>query len=72
MRQGLDKLSEHLTNRTEFLRDTIDAKQAEAMGAIDDLSTKMRERELKAQKPSTGRWRTFLARVLSIAVIFLG
>src|SRR5580700_10482504 len=50
LRKGMDKLSEELTNRTELLRNTIDATQAEAMGAIDDLSNKMREREQKAQE----------------------
>src|SRR5690348_3563960 len=49
LRQGMDKLSEQLTNRTELLRNTIDATQAEAIGAIDDLSQKMRVREQKAQ-----------------------
>src|ERR1700745_613455 len=48
LRQGMDKLSEQLSNRTELLRNTIDATQAEAIGAIDDLSNKMREREQKA------------------------
>src|ERR1700687_3755100 len=38
LREGLGKLSEQLTNRTELLRNTIDASQAEAIGAIDDLS----------------------------------
>ena len=44
------KLSEQFTSRTELLRNTIDASQADAIGAIDDLSVKMRQREQKAQE----------------------
>ena len=36
LREGLAKLSEQLANRTELLRNTIDASQAEAIGAIDE------------------------------------
>jgi signal transduction histidine kinase len=72
LRQGLDKLSEQLTNRTELLRNTIDATQAEAMGAIDNLSAKMREREQKAQETFDRTLADISRRVLSIAVIFLG
>ena len=45
LRDGLTKLTEQLASRTELLRNTIDASQAEAIGAIDDLSVKMRQRE---------------------------
>ena len=72
LRQGMDKLSEQLTNRTELLRNTIDATQAEAIGAIDDLSAKMREREQKAQETFDRTLADISRRVLSIAVIFLG
>jgi signal transduction histidine kinase len=72
LRQGMDKLSEQLTNRTELLRNTIDATQAEAIGAIDDLSAKMREREQKAQETFDRTLTDISRRVLSIAVIFLG
>jgi hypothetical protein len=44
------KLTEQLAIRTELLRNTIDASQAEAIGAIDELSVKMRQREQKAQE----------------------
>src|SRR6202007_3095099 len=50
LREGLAKLSEQLNSRTELLRNTIDATQAEEIGAIDELSKKMREREQKAQE----------------------
>jgi signal transduction histidine kinase len=72
LRQGLDKLSEQLSNRTELLRNTIDASQAEAIGAIDGLSAKMREREQRAQETFDRTLANISRRVLSIAVIFLG
>jgi len=72
LRQGMDKLSEELTNRTDILRNTIDATQADAIGAIDDLSAKMREREQKAQETFDRTLADISRRVLSIAVIFLG
>ena len=50
LRDGLAKLSDQLANRTELLRNTIDASQADAIGAIDELSVKMRQREQKAQE----------------------
>jgi signal transduction histidine kinase len=72
LREGLAKLSEQLASRTELLRNTIDASQAEAIGAIDGLSVKMRQREQKAQE-TFDRTLTDISRsVLSIAVIFLG
>jgi signal transduction histidine kinase len=72
LRLGLEKLSEQLSNRTELLRNTIDATQAEAIGAIDDLSAKMREREQRAQETFDRTLANISRRVLSIAVIFLG
>src|SRR5690349_9560250 len=72
LREGLGKLSEQLMSRTELLRNTIDASQAEAIGAIDDLSTKMRRREQKAQETFDRTLSAISRRVLSIAVIFLG
>ncbi|MCC8955598.1 HAMP domain-containing histidine kinase [Bradyrhizobium sp. Pear77] len=72
LRDGLGKLSEQLTNRTDLLRNSIDASQADAIGAIDDLSVKMRQREQKAQETFDRTLRSISRRVLSIAVIFLG
>ncbi len=63
---------EQLTNRTDLLRNTIDASQAETIGAIDDLSVKMRQREQKAQTTFDRTLADISRRVLSIAVIFLG
>jgi signal transduction histidine kinase len=72
LREGLTKLSEQLSNRTDLLRNSIDASQAEASGAIDDLSVKMRRREQTAQETFDHTLADISRRVLSIAVIFLG
>jgi signal transduction histidine kinase len=72
LREGFAKLTAQLTSRTELLRNTIDASQAEAIGAIDDLSVKMRRREQRAQETFDRTLADISRRVLSIAVIFLG
>jgi signal transduction histidine kinase len=72
LHEGVARLSEQLSSRTELLRNTIDATQAEEIGAIDDLSAKMREREQKAQETFDRTLSEISRRVLSIAVIFLG
>src|SRR5215475_1826634 len=72
LRAGLEKLSEQLTSRTELLRNTIDASQADAIGAIDELSVKMRQREVKAQETFDHTLSNISRRVTSIAVLFLG
>jgi signal transduction histidine kinase len=70
--EGLAKLSAQLTNRTELLRDAIDASQAEASNVIDELSDKMRQREQKAQETFDQTLADISRKVLSVAVIFLG
>jgi HAMP domain-containing protein len=70
--EGLAKLSAQLTNRTELLRDAIDASQAEASGVIDELSVKMRQREQRAQETFDQTLADISRKMLSIAVIFLG
>jgi signal transduction histidine kinase len=72
LREGLGKLSEQLASRTALLRNTIDASQAEAIHAIDELSVKMRQREQNAQETFDRTLAVISRRVLSIAVIFLG
>lgn len=72
LRDGLAKLSEQLASRTELLRNSIDASQAETIGAIDGLSVKMRQREQKAQETFDRTLGDISRRVLSIAAIFLG
>jgi signal transduction histidine kinase len=72
LREGLAKLSEQLASRTELLRNSIDASQAETIGAIDELSVKMRQREQKAQETFDRTLADISRKVLSIAVIFLG
>ncbi|HEY3794608.1 MAG TPA: HAMP domain-containing sensor histidine kinase [Bradyrhizobium sp.] len=72
LREGLAKLSEQLASRTELLRNSIDASQAETIDAIDELSVKMRQREQKAQETFDRTLTDISRRVLSIAVMFLG
>jgi signal transduction histidine kinase len=72
LREGMAKLTEQLAIRTELLRNTIDASQAEAIGVIDELSVTMRQREQKAQETFDRTLAGISRRVLSIAVMFLG
>jgi signal transduction histidine kinase len=72
LREGLAKLSEQLSNRTELLRNTIDAAQAETIDEIDGLSVKMGQREQKAQETFDRTLSDISRRVLTIAVMFLG
>ena len=72
LREGFAKLTEQLASQTELLRNTIDASQADAIGVIDGLSVKMRQRELKAQETFDRTLSDISRRVLSIAVFFLG
>src|SRR5258707_6388291 len=71
LREGLAKLSEQLASRTELLRNTIDASQAETIGAIDGLSVKMRQREQIAQATFDKTLAAISRKTLAIAVIFL-
>jgi signal transduction histidine kinase len=72
LRNGLAKLSEQLASRTELLRNAIDASQADASSAIDELSAKMRQREQAAQETFDQTLTDISRKVLLIAVIFLG
>jgi signal transduction histidine kinase len=72
LREGLAKLSEQLASRTDLLRNSIDASQADTIGAIDGLSVKMRQREQKAQATFDKTLSNIAHRVLSIALLFLG
>ncbi|HEX7562374.1 MAG TPA: ATP-binding protein [Bradyrhizobium sp.] len=72
LQQGFAKLSAQLASRTELLRNTVDASQAETVGVIDGLSAKMRQREQRAQETFDRTLADISRKVLSIAVIFLG
>lgn len=72
LREGLANLSEQLSDRTELLHTTIDATQAEATGAVDELSARMRERAQRAQETFDQTLSNISRRVLSIAAMFLG
>jgi signal transduction histidine kinase len=72
LRQGLARLSEQLSSRTDLLRNSIDASQADTIGAIDGLSVKMRQREQKAQTTFDRTLTAISRNVLLIAGAFLG
>ncbi len=72
LRDGLSKLSKELSRRTELLHNSIDATQADATGAVDELSAKMRRHEQTAQATFDLALSNISRRVVSIAVIFLG
>ncbi len=72
LREGLGKLSEQLASRTDLLRNSIDASQADTIGAIDGLSVKMRQREQKAQETFDQTLSGISRQVLAVAVMFLG
>jgi signal transduction histidine kinase len=71
LRQGLAKLSEQLASRTDLLRNSIDASQADTIGAIDGLSVKMRQREQTAQATFDRTLADISRKTLLIAVMFL-
>lgn len=72
LRNGMTNLSEQLVARTNLLRNSVDASQAETIGAIDALSVKMRQREQQAQTTFDHTLTDISRKVLLIAVIFLG
>jgi signal transduction histidine kinase len=71
LRQGLAKLSDQLASRTDLLRNSIDASQADTIGAIDGLSVKMRQREQTAQATFDRTLADISRKTLLIAVMFL-
>ncbi|MES2030789.1 MAG: ATP-binding protein [Pseudomonadota bacterium] len=72
LRQGLAKLSEQLSGRTDLLRNSIDASQADTIAAIDGLSVKMRQREQSAQATFDRTLTAISRNVMVIAAAFLG
>lgn len=71
LREGLAKLSDQLAGRTDLLRNSIDASQADTIGAIDGLSVKMRQREQNAQNTFDQTLADISRKVLFVAVGFL-
>jgi signal transduction histidine kinase len=71
LREGLANLSEQLASRTDLLRNSIDASQADTIGAIDGLSVKMRQREQIAQATFDRTLADISRKTLLIAVLFL-
>jgi signal transduction histidine kinase len=72
LRQGLATLSEQLSSRTDLLRNSIDASQADTIAAIDGLSVKMRQREQNAQSTFDRTLTAISRNVMIIAAAFLG
>lgn len=72
LRQGLAKLSDQLSSRTDLLRNSIDASQADTIAAIDGLSVKMRQREQSAQATFDRTLTAISRNVMVIATAFLG
>lgn len=72
LRQGLAKLSDQLSSRTDLLRNSIDASQADTIAAIDGLSVKMRQREQSAQATFDRTLTAISRNVMVIAAAFLG
>jgi signal transduction histidine kinase len=71
LRDGLANLSELMASRTDLLRNSIDASQADTIGAIDGLSVKMRQREQNAQATFDMTLADISRKVLLVAVGFL-
>lgn len=71
LQNGLDRLSEKFSRRTDLLRNTIDAAQADASREVGQLSARMREHERKAQATFDRTLSGISRRVVSIAVMLL-
>ena len=71
LHDGIGNLSDLLTKRTNLLRNSIDASQAETVAAIDGLSVKMRQREQSAQMRFDHTLTDMPRKMLSIAAICL-
>lgn len=71
LREGLGKLAEHFTTRTNLMRTVIDANQAATIAAIDSLSIMMRQREQAAQTKFDRTLRSISTRVGTVSLIFL-
>ena len=71
LRDGLARLSDQLAGRTDLLRNSIDASQADTIAAIDGLSVQMRQREQNAQTTFDRTLADISRSVLLIAVVFL-
>ena len=72
LRKGLSRLSEEYSRRSDVLRNTIDAAQADAGREVHQLSAGMREHERKAQVTFDRTLSNISRRVVSIAVMLLG
>jgi signal transduction histidine kinase len=71
MRQGLGRLAQKLSSRTDLIRNAIDSVQGDTVAVIDSISVRMRQREQSAQMTFDRTLSAISQRVLSIAAIFL-
>src|SRR6185437_12496650 len=72
LQKGLGRLSEEYSRRSDVLRNTIDAAQADASREVQQLSARMREHERKAQVTFDRTLSNISRRVVSISVMLLG
>jgi signal transduction histidine kinase len=71
LRKGLETLAEHFARRTTLLRTAIDANQAAMIGAIDKLSSQMRQREQQAQEKFDATLADIYRKIVFVALAFL-
>lgn len=71
LREGLARLAEHFTTRTNLMKTVIDANQAATIAAIDNLSVMMRQREQAAQASFDRTLRSISTRVGTVSLIFM-
>lgn len=70
LRHGLATLAENFARRAQLLRTAIDANQAAMIGAIDDLSSRMRQREQQAQARFDATLADIYRKVGLVALVF--
>jgi signal transduction histidine kinase len=71
LRKGVAALSEHFARRDNLLRTSIDANQAAMIGAIDNLSNQMRQREQQAQTKFDRTLQNIYRKIAFVGVVFL-
>jgi signal transduction histidine kinase len=70
LRTGLATLAENFARRAHLLRTAIDANQAAMIGAIDEVSGRMRRREQQAQTHFDATLADIYRKVVIVAVAF--
>ncbi|MDQ2083306.1 ATP-binding protein [Xanthobacteraceae bacterium Astr-EGSB] len=70
LRQGLATLAENFARRDHLLHTAIDANQAAMIAAIDELSSRMRAREQRAQTQFDATLADIYRKVVLVALVF--